>query len=608
MGFISRLRERLGSRLVTKLILLFASILLAVVVSLTWISRNILQHETVTNIISSNTNNLMLVNKNIEKYFQSLTQSSFPYASYDNFANAIANEQGDYAQRAYLEAWIKSLITCSHDITSVYLYFPGQDKYYKAAYDSNDLTVRIHYGQNLKALSWYKRLMDSPTNTCLQSFRTTEATGYAISGSDRFVLFHRVFRNITDRKPVAVLSLCLNSTSQRAIFNDIPLSRGEHTILLNTDNRLFYTDFGQQTIEILREKAFLKRIGTEAGQGHFYRSLDKSRFLVIYDVSAADGWKLIKWIPAGQITQNARMNSRISLITGIGFLILSMILVVITSNSITKPLNRLAKKMKAFGRGDFDIQSEISGNDELAQLSKQFNEMVTRINELVNEQYKMKLVQKNAILKALEAELNPHFLYNALQAISTMALKSDAPEVGEMVDALALTLRYCIHDSEIVSVRDEIRHVENYLKIQQARFGSRLKVSFELDAAAMSHEIPKLSIQSLVENSIKHGLEAQSTVSTMVVRVENAAEYARITVKDNGPGIQPERLEEIQSSLEQEWTDGEYQNIGLRNLNTRLKLIFGDRARMSIHSDLGGTTTVILIPERRQADVQGIDY
>jgi two-component system sensor histidine kinase YesM len=362
---------------------------------------------------------------------------------------------------------------------------------------------------------------------------------------------------------------------------------------------LFYTDFGKEAAGLLKDETFLKRISQETGQGYFYRGMDGSRFLVIYDVSAAEGWKLIKFIPASLITRNAKMNSRISLLTGIGFLLISIILVIITSNSITKPLNRLSKKMKAFGRGDFDIQSDISGSDELAQLSKQFNEMVTRINDLVNEQYKMKLVQKNAILKALEAELNPHFLYNALQAISTKALKSSVPEVGEMVDALALTLRYCIQGAEIVKVSDEIRHVENYLKIQKARYGNRLEVDYELDSTAMAYDIPKLSIQCLVENSIKHGLEAQSTVSRILVRVEAIGENARITVVDNGPGMEPGRLGEVLQSIQQEWSDGEYQNIGLKNLNTRLKLIFGDQAEMTIRSDARGTETAILIPERR---------
>lgn len=238
----------------------------------------------------------------------------------------------------------------------------------------------------------------------------------------------------------------------------------------------------------------------------------------------------------------------------------------------------------------------MQGNDEIAYLTMHFNQMVRRTNDLINERYRMKLVEKNAILKALEAEINPHFLYNALQAISTKALKSGNDDVADMVDALALTLRYCISGKDIVYAREELKHIERYLALQSARFGSRLRVNIEWDESLMELQIPKLSIQSLVENSIKHAVEKVSTPVTIVVRATVSESHAIISVYDDGPGISPDRLEQILHTFEVEWEEQEGENIGLKNLNTRLKLLYGDPSGLAIHSDGSGTEMTMRIP------------
>jgi two-component system sensor histidine kinase YesM len=209
----------------------------------------------------------------------------------------------------------------------------------------------------------------------------------------------------------------------------------------------------------------------------------------------------------------------------------------------------------------------------------------------------MKLAEKNAILKALEAEINPHFLYNALQAISTRALKSGDAAIADMVDALALTLRYCISGKDIVKLREELQHIENYLVLQKARFGDRLQVAYELEEEALDLSVPKLSVQSLVENAIKHALEKVSGRVTIVIRCERKDGGCVLSVADNGPGIPPDRLREIRQMLEAGWEDREGGSIGLQNLGTRLKLIYGEAARLEIRTDEAGTEMRIVLPD-----------
>jgi two-component system, sensor histidine kinase YesM len=590
--------NKFSERLVNKLIFLFAFIIITIVLSLTFISYKIIQNDTVKNLIANDLNNLVLVNKNFEKYFIDIGKYSFPLTNYDNFMNAVVNESGDYTQSIYLENCLKNLISQRKDINSVFLYLPKEKKYYFVEYNNFDLTVKIFYNQDFSKFAWYRKLNSSTTNTYIQPLVTDKENGYSISGRNLFIMYHRILRNISNREPLAVISLCINSVGKNEILNDIPIKHGDHTLLLDEGNRIFYTNIPSYG-HILRGRSFQELLNNKVNQGNFDFEINHGQFLVVYSITSIDGWKLIKFIPHSQINKLARVNSDISLMIGVAFLILSIGFVMITSNSITKPLQRLSTKMRALGRGDFDAQAEIKGKDEVAQLSRQFNEMVVKINELVNEQYKMKLIQKNAILKALEAELNPHFLYNALQAISTKALKSGVKEIVTMVDALSMTLRFCINGAEIVKVREEINHVKNYLIIQKARYGDKLVVTFELENSVMDFEIPKLSIQSLVENSIKHALEERTSVSFILIRVVSDGVNAKIIIKDNGPGIEKNRLKEIMASLEDEWSDGEYQNKGLKNLNTRLKLLFGQRVQMDIKSDENGTETSITIPGGR---------
>lgn len=171
------------------------------------------------------------------------------------------------------------------------------------------------------------------------------------------------------------------------------------------------------------------------------------------------------------------------------------------------------------------------------------------------------------------------------------------------MDALAFTLRYCISGKDIVYAKEELRHIDRYLALQKARFGSRLEVEVEWDESLMELQIPKLSIQSLVENSIKHAVEKVSIGITIKISAGLEESHAVILVEDNGPGISPARMEQVLQSFRTEWEEQEGENIGLKNLNTRLKLLYGEEAGLEIESGENGTKMRMLIPRGGQSHV-----
>ncbi|WP_068783956.1 sensor histidine kinase [Paenibacillus phocaensis] len=597
LNTLTTLTDRVSRRLVNKLILLFTTIIILVVGLLTVISYQMLERESVNHSMASTTNNLKLINQKLEDYLAGVEQLSLPLIHYEDILQAIINEESDYAAKMYLEDYLRGLFYSRNDLESIYLYLIDQHKYYAITREAYNVTIRASYQEGIPDQPWYKQAMESRHNRSYQSFIVPGAkSGYVMKEEPTFMGYHRVLRSLVTREPKAVISFYLKPTAKDQILKDVPFENGEHLLYLDPDNVPFHVD-DPAFLDQVGKASWLARLGEDASMKPLtWTDEAGERYLIIYNIEANGGWKLVKPIPYSNIYAAAKATRNLGYLIGLIFLLISLVLVTLFSNKITSPLKDLSLQMRRFSEGTFDAEIPVKGRDEIAYLSRHFNRMVRRTNDLINERYKMKLVEKNAILKALEAEINPHFLYNALQAISTKALKSGDDEVADMVDALALTLRYCISGKDIVHAREELRHIERYLALQKARFGSRLQVTVEWEEALKELQIPKLSIQSLVENSIKHGLEKVSNGISIRIHAELGDTHAAISVSDNGPGISPERMEQIEASFRQEWEEQEGENIGLKNLYTRLKLLYGEEAELSIQSDGSGTEMRMLIP------------
>ncbi|MDQ0062249.1 sensor histidine kinase [Paenibacillus harenae] len=597
---LTGLIEHVNRRLANKLILLFATIIILVVASLTFISYQMLQKESVASSIASTSNNLLLVNQNLEDYLNGIEQLSLPQINYDELTYAIMHESEEYASRMFVEEYLRNLYFSRKDVEAIYLYVVEQGKYYALTKENYNVTVRTAIDPNIVRLPWFQEAMDNPVNQAYQSFELADAKpGYPVDTTTSFMAYHRVLRSIASREPQAVLSFYLNSSVKDDIMKDIPFSEGQHLMFLSPGDHVPFAMDDPSFYNRMKLDGVLERLD-EQRSGRLTWSEGDRKYLVVYNTGEQDGWQLVKPIPYRQIYAAATTTRNLNFLIGFMFLLLALILVTFFSNAITRPLKKLSYQMNRFSKGDFEAETEVVGKDELAYLSRHFNLMVRRTNELINERYKMKLVEKNAILKALEAEINPHFLYNALQAISTKALKSERYDIADMIDALALTLRYAISGRDIVRAREELQHIERYMALQKARFGSRLQVVYDWDESLMELEIPKLSIQTLVENAIKHALEKVSSTVTIRIGARADAEHSVISVHDDGPGFTQERLEQVRESFRKEWDERQGDNagdgIGLVNLNTRLKLLYGEEAELVIRTDNAGTEMQMLLP------------
>lgn len=585
----------LSSRLLYKLVILFTSIIILVVTSLTVISYQMIRKESVKHSIDSTANNLLLVNRNLQDYMDGIAQYSLPQLQYDDLIHAIMNENQEYASRMYLENYLRRLYFGRSDLDGISLYLVQEQKYYSVSRESYNIASRSGYDRDIVNQPWYNTVLHRTDNQYFQSLTLTSTKDNHDAQSNSFMAYHRVLRSIASRQPQAILTFYVNRSTRDTILQDTSIDAGEHLIFTDANHIPFYVD-DPLFYQSMLASGLIKQLQDQTSDPLTW-TIDQQRYMVVYNESTSNQWTLIKPILYSQIYEVANTTRNLSYLIGAGFLLISFALVTVLANEITRPLGHLSKQMNRFSSGEFEIEATVKGQDEIAHLTRHFNDMVRNTNELINERYRMKLVEQNAILKALEAELNPHFLYNALQAISTKALRSGRLDIADMVDNLAQTLRYCIGGKDIVIASEELKHIERYLSLQKARFGSRLQMTIDWDDSLLQLPIPKLSIQSLVENSIKHAVEQVSEPVMITITAHLTAQDVLITVRDNGPGISPDRLEQVLDSFEQTFIEREGSHIGLQNLHTRLQILYGEQAGLLIASDHTGTELSMYIPQ-----------
>ncbi|GGH67535.1 hypothetical protein GCM10008014_49080 [Paenibacillus silvae] len=309
--------------------------------------------------------------------------------------------------------------------------------------------------------------------------------------------------------------------------------------------------------------------------------------------------KVISVFATKNIVKDANQISQIGMIFITLVLVIALLLVYIISFLTSNRLLRLSKHLNKLALGDLNVTSRIDGNDEIGQLSRQFNYMVKSINELMTQvvetteqNNRLEIAQKEIKLKMMASQINPHFLFNALESIRMKAHIKGEAEIANIVRLLGKLMRKSLEiGSGKTTFRAELEMVRSYLEIQKFRYGDRLAFEIHLDPMVEKMYIPPLIIQPIVENAIVHGLENKEGQVQVHIHICMKDGMVRVKVKDDGAGITPERLAEVMrfvSGPEEE----EKSRIGMRNVHQRLTLTYGDNSGLQINSMYGEGTEV----------------
>jgi two-component system sensor histidine kinase YesM len=329
--------------------------------------------------------------------------------------------------------------------------------------------------------------------------------------------------------------------------------------------------------------------------------------------------RIISFMPEKELFAEIAQLRRIVLIVLTVTLISMSLLFFLITNNITRPVKKLISfmdKLKGGSIGDLKKEVQLEGYFEITVLSKEFNSMLKEINNLTHrlfetssKLYETEIEKEKSELAFLRSQVNPHFLYNTLEVIKGIALDEGAEKLYEMTNALALVFRYSVKGSNTVLLGEELNIIKAYVHIHLIRFGERLEAVYQIDEATLNIKVPKMILQPIVENAFFHGLEAKRGKGCLTVGSSIDCGTLRIWVRDDGVGIEADKLAEIRSKLSgsvahSSLNSGRDGRIGLFNVNNRIKLTYGAEYGLSIYSEPNrGTEVVILLPAGVDGDV-----
>ena len=283
-------------------------------------------------------------------------------------------------------------------------------------------------------------------------------------------------------------------------------------------------------------------------------------------------------------------------------IIIVLIFVLLFSQKLSSRVNLLLRKMDKVQQGDIEITEYISGNDEIATVDHHFNIMVHKLQKLINQNYIQNIEKKEAELNSLQLQINPHFLYNTLETISSLAAVKGCFEICEISQRLGEMFRYNINvgKGEFIYLEKEIKHIENYVYIQKIRFNNKFEVFFDIEDEFKKCRVLKFILQPVIENAILHGINNKNGHGCIEVSAQRIENKLSIIINDDGIGIEEEKLNTLNNhinNLNNNKVESYKQSIGMKNVNMRIKLTYGDEYGVLVTSKVNeGTKVTITLP------------
>ncbi|HEY9595176.1 MAG TPA: histidine kinase [Spirochaetia bacterium] len=302
--------------------------------------------------------------------------------------------------------------------------------------------------------------------------------------------------------------------------------------------------------------------------------------------------------PRAMLEENQRVLRRDTAIIALVAIAVAVVLATLMTRSLTTPLARMSASLRRIKNGETDLRLDGLKTDEIGALGHTVNDMLDRIQTLIAEEYKVTLLLKQAEYRALQAQVNPHFLYNTLDTMSGVALAQNCDTVSRLCQALSNVFRYSIDMQEpLATIRAEIGHLKNYMYVMNVRTSNSVEVDIRVAEELLDEQVPRLSLQPLVENSFTHGLRNKRGPKRIVVSGTIESGQVILTVSDNGVGMD---ADEVNRSLRGNpgGTLDRSSSVGLGNIHARARLLFGDDYGVSVSSEEGrGSIVTLIVPQ-----------
>lgn len=419
---------------------------------------------------------------------------------------------------------------------------------------------------------------------------------YQMNYTTKLVLCREIY-DFAKKKKLAFISIGISEDKVRELCSSVLQEEEEGVYLLNqegaiiaaygkTDNSAAYLGDNYKMLSEGQKGVF-------GGKQFFVKEIENSGCYVGKAVPQQTFWTMFREI------------SYVPVVLMLGVLLGILPVMLFVSRVISRPLENLGDAMQQFQQGDFKHQLKVESNDEVGQVAQCFNHMVSEIEQLINKNYNMVLKKRESELAVLQAKINPHFLYNALDSIYWQAMSADDEETAESIYELSQLFRLVLgNGKEIVTVEAELQLLQRYLEIQKLRFMRQLEYHFDVEPEILQEKIPKLILQPFVENAVIHGMEKQEEACEITISGHLEDRFLKFQVRDTGVGVTEEQLKKIwEPETNKAYSSQRIGRYAIYNVKERLRLKYGDAFQLKIESKVGkGTQVTLVIPVGKEEE------
>ena len=533
------------------------------------------------------------MNQNIDSYIDYMENIAYLISSNEDVQDYLFDEKIDNEGRYRILNQLQTILDSRSDIRNVGIISKNGRMLI------NDGSKSVNQDLDLNTQEWYATALEKPNGPIL----TSSHVQHIISGERPWVI--TLSRGIRDRsgsgEKEGVFFIDLNYSAISELCDQSTVGTKGYAFILDAKGNIVYHPQQQQLYNELQTENISLIMDTDedtvlTGTGNDGKLYSISR-------SGKTGWTVVDCTSVRELLRKSRQAQSVYVLTAIILVIVALLFSRFMARSITLPIQKLRDSMKKVQEGDFSVSDVVvDSKNEIGSLTKSFDVMTHRIHELMEQNVHEQEEKRKSELKALQSQINPHFLYNTLDSIIWMAEGKKNEEVVLMTASLARLLRQSIsNEDEVVPIANEVEYARGYLTIQKMRYKDKLEFQIAVDSSILYIPLIKLVLQPIIENAIYHGLKYKESKGLLIVKGFMKDGNAVLQVIDDGVGMDEETLAHIYDKHKVNYHSN---GVGVYNVQKRLKLYYGEDYGITYTSELGkGTTATITIPGRQEVQI-----